>query len=221
MAGLLAVAVVSPVGARAAAAEPPAITDEALVQYRPTDATLEATIASGGAPSGAYYQFQVATETSNFAEELQCPPPPTSGPFLACIGPQSDSALPLGHIPHEESPTRITLDLESVGATLNPHTTYHFRVVAASAHESEDTIQWDEPTVFGSDESFTTPPIAVPVPPEPVPGSAYTPASGTPPNVLAPPMRLVCPDRKHRRHHKHHHRRHGHRRHCHHRGVVP
>jgi hypothetical protein len=42
--------------------------------------------------------------------------------------------------------------------TLKPSTTYHYRVIAARAVQTEDTIQWERPPVYGPDQTFTTPP---------------------------------------------------------------
>jgi hypothetical protein len=50
----------------------------------------------------------------------------------------------------------VHLDLASAGVTLKPGTTYHFRVIAAKAIPTEDTIEWGPPTVLGGDQAFTT-----------------------------------------------------------------
>jgi hypothetical protein len=170
----------------------PAITGEAASQITPTSATLEATIDPGSAAPGAYYQFQLAEDPGAFAEEIQCPPPPSSGPFLPCIGTESATALPIGHIAHEAGTTTVVLDLAEAGITLKPGTTYHYRVLAASAKASEDTIEWEEPTVLGADQTFMT--KACPV----------TPAA-TPQRIDSQPGLELAPVR-HRRLHRRHHR---------------
>ncbi len=41
--------------------------------------------------------------------------------------------------------------------TLKPGTTYHYRVLAATATVTEDTLEWEGPTAYGPDQTFTTP----------------------------------------------------------------
>jgi hypothetical protein len=122
-----------------------------------TDATLEASVDSGSTASGAYYQFQLSEFPTEFPDELNCPPPPSSGPFLPCSGPESPTALPIGHIERSDGTTTVVLDLADAGVTLEAGTTYYFRVVAAPAVASEDTIEWEDPVVAGGDGSFSTP----------------------------------------------------------------
>ncbi|HET7483764.1 MAG TPA: hypothetical protein VFJ64_00140 [Solirubrobacterales bacterium] len=56
-----------------------------------------------------------------------------------------------------EEATQVSLDLSSVGVTLQPGTPYHYRVLAARAIRTEDTIEWEPPIVAGADQTFTTP----------------------------------------------------------------
>jgi hypothetical protein len=138
-----------------AATVPPSAGGEAASALTPTDATLEAKIDPGSSAAGAYYQFQLSELPAEFADEIYCPPPPGSGPFLACIGPESAAALPIGHVP-AGGESAVALDLATAGITLKPDTTYYFRVVAASAVQSEDTIEWEQPVVGGETMAFTT-----------------------------------------------------------------
>jgi hypothetical protein len=144
------------VGGTAQAAIPPTVVDQSVSQLTPTGATLEASLESGSAEAGAYYQFQFSEFPTEFPDELSCPPPPSSGAFLPCSGPESSDALPIGHIPQNEGETTVALDLADAGLTLEPGTTYYFRVVAASAVQSEDTIEWEDPVVGGGEQAFTT-----------------------------------------------------------------
>lgn len=144
----------------------PSITSESVSQITSTSAKLEATIDPGSAAPGAYYQFQLVENPGEFAAEIQCPPPPSSGPFLPCVGTESASALPIGHIDHEAGGTTVTLDLTEAGVVLKPGTTYHYRVLVAPAKLSEDTIEWEEPTVVGADRTFMTKACSVTPPPE-------------------------------------------------------
>lgn len=141
-------------------AAPPSIDGESVPHLTATDATLEAQVNLHEASAGADYQFQLVKAPSEYASEILCPsklPPGTNG----CIGSHSASALPIGFIPGNtlqpgvDLPAR--LDLASAGVTLRPGTTYHYRILVARSVLSEDTIEWEPPTVYGPDQTFTTP----------------------------------------------------------------
>jgi hypothetical protein len=157
---LVLVAVVGALPAVAEASSPPSIYSESVSHLTPTDATLEAQIDPQEAVAGDHYQFQLVANPGVYASEILCPvklPPGWDG----CQGTQSASALPIGFIPgNSAQPGRTLLasvDLASAGVTLEPATTYHYRVLAARRVQTEDTIAWEPPTVFGSDQTFTTP----------------------------------------------------------------
>jgi hypothetical protein len=137
----------------------PSVDGESVSTLSSTDATLEAQINLHEAPSGAYYQFQVLTDPSGYASEIRCPSklaPTVDG----CSGIQSAGALPIGFIPGDTLQPGVdrpaALDLASAGVTLKPGTTYHYRVLVARRVQTEDTIQWEAPTVYGADRTFTT-----------------------------------------------------------------
>ncbi|HEV2945712.1 MAG TPA: hypothetical protein VGX26_11435 [Solirubrobacteraceae bacterium] len=138
----------------------PSISGESVSRRTQTDATLEAQINPQGDQAGDYYQFQLVSHPSEYASEILCPtkpPPATDG----CGGTHSESALPIGWVCggcERLAPQFVQLDLASVGVTLKPATTYHYRVIAARAIQTEDTIQWEPPPVYGPDQTFTTPP---------------------------------------------------------------
>jgi hypothetical protein len=147
--------------ASAQASTVPVIESESVSHVTPTDETVEASVNPKEAPAGDYYQFQVVRSPSEFASEILCPaklPPATDG----CIGTQSGSALPIGLIPGNTAQPGVdhpvSLDLASAGVTLLPGTTYHYRVLVARRVQTEDTIEWEPPTVYGADQTFTTPP---------------------------------------------------------------
>jgi hypothetical protein len=124
-----------------------------------TDATLEAQINPQGDQAGDYYQFQLVKEPSEYASEILCPEPPPQG-FSICDGTHSQGALPIGWVCgscERLAPQFVQLDLASAGVTLKPATTYHYRVIAARRVQTEDTMQWEPPTVYGTDQTFTTP----------------------------------------------------------------
>jgi hypothetical protein len=180
--------------------EPPSIEAESATNITPTSATLNADINLHEAPAGVYYQFQVVNDPSEYAPEIVCPPEPTSGPFHPCIGAHSDDALPIGFLPGNTLQPGATLgaslDLASAGVTLHPGTTYHYRVLVARAVQSEDTIEWEPPTVMGADQTFTT----LPSPP---PATNPDPQGvGVSQSAVQPPSRVV------RRHHHRRHRKH-------------
>jgi len=147
-----------PVSAQASTV--PSIESESVSHLTPTDATLEASINSQEGSAGDYYQFQLVRSTSEYASGILCPatlPPGTDG----CIGTESASALPIGFIPGNTMQPGVdhpvSLDLASTGVTLQPGTTYHYRLLVARRVQTEDTIQWEPPTVYGTDQTFTTP----------------------------------------------------------------
>jgi hypothetical protein len=142
------------IGAAQALAVPPSITGESVSGVKATSATLEADINPGSAPAGAYYQFQLAEAPGELAEGILCPSP-NPEPSIPCIGTTSASALPVEGIGHVEGSVHVTLDLQAAGVPLEPGHTYYFRVVAAAAKQTEDTIEWEEPTVAGEARSFT------------------------------------------------------------------
>src|SRR4051812_497853 len=143
-------------GVAQGASEPPAVIDESASQVGSSGATLEATLDPGSALAGAYYQFQLSEFPTEFPDELNCPTPENPGPFLPCSGPEAAGALPIGQIAHGDGSAPVALDLADAGVTLEPGTTYYFRVVVAAAVGSEDTIEWEDPVMVGGGRSFTT-----------------------------------------------------------------
>jgi hypothetical protein len=177
-------------------AGPPAIESESASNIGSTDATLEAQINPGDAPDGVYYQFQVVGSPGEYSSEIICPPEPASGPFHPCLGTHSPGALPIGFIPAESGPSLVSLELASAGVRLHPGTTYDYRVLVAEAVQTEDTIEWESPPIYGTDQTFTTTPNPLPTT-DPGP-----PAGGTgQPAVQSPSLS------HHRRHHRRHNRR--------------
>ncbi len=168
----------------------PAVEGESVADITQSDATLEAKINPEGLDYGAYYQFQVVRNTSEYLPELVCF---ERGVELAiardgCLGPPSapPGAIPLHYISGGAEGQQISLDLASVGMTLLPGTTYHYRVLAAKHLLSEDTVHWEGPATVGPDQTFTTPPpggtpvIEPPSSPVVLPpsGGGQPPASG-------------------------------------------
>lgn len=145
--------------ASALAATPPTIEAESATGVGSTGATLEAEINLHEAPNGAYFQFQVATNPSEFGGEIVCPPTLQPG-YTGCNGPQGSGALPIGFLPgntlQPSATSHASTDLEGIGWTLSPGTTYHFRVLVARAVQNGGVIEWEPPTVAGSDQTFTT-----------------------------------------------------------------
>jgi hypothetical protein len=138
----------------------PSIASEAVSHITRHDAVLEAHISTAGLEHGAYYQFQLASDPSEYASELACPPELMSS---LCIGVgRHPGALPIGSVIGGSADQPVTLDLAGAGVRLKPKTTYHFRVIAAKAIPSEDTTEWEPPTVFGADQTFKTAPAHEP-----------------------------------------------------------
>ncbi len=144
--------------AAALAASSPSIESTVAYNVTQTDATLEAKInpESLGGEGGAYYQFQVVTNTNEYQSEIVCPvkeiwPLELDG----CIGAHGE-ALPIGFISKGMGGHYVRIELANAGLTLTPGTTYHYRVLAARAKQTEDTLEWEAPAVAGPDQTFTT-----------------------------------------------------------------
>jgi hypothetical protein len=138
-----------------AAAGPPTIDSESVSGITSTNAILEAQVSPHG--GSADVQFQLVTDPEEFASEILCLyPPPESTPI--CLGDEyGEGVLPILNLWKE--PHQVSLDLSDpeVGSvTLQPSTTYHYRVLAATAIFGEDTIEWEPPPVIGEDRTFTT-----------------------------------------------------------------
>jgi hypothetical protein len=146
----------------------PSIDSESVSHVSSTDATLEAQINPQGDQAGDYYQFQLVKDPSEYLSEIACPPRAQLKGTDGCgPGPEVEGALPIGWACgwcERLAPQLVHLDLAGAGVTLKPATTYHYRIIAARTVQTEDTIQWEPPTVYGPDQTFTTPPAsAVPV----------------------------------------------------------
>jgi len=157
-----------------AAGPQPAVEGESVSHVSPTDATLEAQIDVEGLEHGAYYQFQVVENTSEYLPELACPEPSVQSDGNGGCGipgpgggQHTPGALPIGFIPSNTmEPSKsasVSLDLAAGGMTLQPGTTYHYRVLAVARVQSEDTVDWVGPPAAGPDQTFTTPPSTAPV----------------------------------------------------------
>jgi Divergent InlB B-repeat domain len=129
----------------------PLIEEESVSGITSTNATLKARINPNG--FRAHYQFQIVTDPDEYASEILCPEPPRG--LSLCIGEYAEGPLSIGFIFKEV--TTVSRDLSSEGVTLQPGTTYHYRVLAARAIPSEDTIEWITPIFYGADQTFTTP----------------------------------------------------------------
>lgn len=138
-----------------AVASPPSIESESVSNVTPTNATLEAEIDPQGAANGVFYQFQLLLDPGEAPTELACPPSPPPG-YSTCIGPQSSDVLPIGFVSGTGSHL-ITLELSSAAVSLEPGRTYYFRLLAAPAKQTEDSVEWEPPAVGGQSEGFTTP----------------------------------------------------------------
>jgi hypothetical protein len=148
----------------ALAASSPAIEWTNAWNLTPTDATVGAGINPEGLSHfGAYYEFQVVANTSEYLSEIACPPRAKLRGTDGCgPGPEVEGALPIGQVPNATKGETVTLDLAGAGMTLKPGTTYHYRVLAAKALETEDTLQWEPPAVLAPDQTFTTPLASAP-----------------------------------------------------------
>jgi hypothetical protein len=134
-----------------ASSSPPAIETESVSAVTEHDATLQAQIETGGLYTG--YQFEISTSSSYDFTRFVCP---YSFPGSAqCMSIVDGKPLPAGlvepkpqYILAGSGEESVSLDLASIGATLQPGTTYHYEVTAANEGSR---------TVRGPDQTFTTP----------------------------------------------------------------
>jgi hypothetical protein len=132
----------------------PVIESESASSITEHDATLEAQIDTSGRYTG--YWFQIDTNASYDFTQPDCP---FEFPGDAeCESIRVGEPLPAGlvepepqYIPAGSGDQSVSLDLASIGATLAPGTTYHYRVIASDG---------GSPTVQGPDQTFTTLPSA-------------------------------------------------------------
>jgi hypothetical protein len=149
-----------------AGAAPPMVEGESVSKVTEDDATLEAQIDPEGLETA--YEFQIDTNGSyNYTKSAcplgECEAISVGVPLLAgLVEPQPE------HIPAGSGDQAVSLDLESIGSTLQPGVTYHYRVIASNG---------SGPTVEGPDQMFTTPSQSA-FPPEG--GSEPLPSSSSP-----------------------------------------
>ena len=145
--------------AAALAASQPAIEGVSVSFVTQHDAGLEATINPKGLSArGAVYQFQVVANPSEYLSEIACPVREQSLRGAGgCIGAATPGVLPIGSIPKGTEGRSVSVALNAEGIDLKPGTTYHYRVLAATAKASEDTLEWEAPPAYSEDQTFTTP----------------------------------------------------------------
>jgi len=212
-------------GPSVAGALPPSVEGESISGLTSTGATLEAQINPQSTERGVRYQFQVVSEANEYRAEFTCPTEGfPAGTSLCLTLPSQAGALPIGVTAAGIQGQTASVDLANAGMSLQPGTTYHYRVIAARNVPTVDTIVWEAPMVAGSDETFTTPLSTLtdegtgdiaPPPEPPVPGTPGGETTSHPPGS----RRATTSPR-----HRHHHRRHAHhRRHRQalHRGLSP
>lgn len=205
-----------------ALASPPAIEGESVSEVSSSDATLEAVVNPGNLEAGAFYQFQVVAEPSEYWPEVTCPEQDPEAPEIQCLGPYGtvDGPPPEAEIQRRpgDLPTvrlgggsegvQVALRLSTVGKTLQPGATYHYRVLAVEAAPSVDSIVWEPPPTYGADQTFTTP---VPLGPEtgsPIVDPLPDPLATSPEPALAGAVSLGCRTRPAHRRHLHRSSRH-------------
>ena len=178
----------------------PAIGSESATGVTGSDAMLKAQINPESLERGVHYQFQVVKNTSEYLPDFACPTEGFPAGTSLCLGlARQAGALPISGSPAGMQDQSVSLDLANAGLTLQPGTIYHYRVIAARIVQTEDTIAWEPPIVYGSDQTFTTPSE----PPGPIPLGAQSPGGGVQPSsVLQSPPAASSSHRKHHRRHK-------------------
>jgi hypothetical protein len=153
-----------------ASTETPVIESESATNVTATDATLNATINTNGLYTS--YEFQIDTNSSYDYAHMGCPLPlPGYAQCMVMIGgppPPVNEPSP-EHIAAKLGAQSVSLDLTSIGATLQPSTTYHYRVIASNTSNGQ--------IVEGPDETFTTAATTSAAPPM---SKSGTPTSTTP-----------------------------------------
>jgi hypothetical protein len=129
---------------------PPLIDSESVTNISSTDATLNAEISTYDLYTA--YEFQIDTNASYNYTKSNCP-------LGACQSITVGEPLPAGlvepspqAIPARSGNQSVSLDLASIAATLQPGTTYHYKVIASN---------FGGPTVQGPDQTFTTEPLGL------------------------------------------------------------
>src|ERR1700733_5811430 len=142
------------------AAQAPSVESEGAPHVTSTDARLEATINPEDADRGAYYQFQLVADPSEYLSTFACPTQwTTSSPFCKLSELDDEvEGLPLGRTFPGVEGQPVSLDLAKAGVTLKPGTTYHFRVIAARVRPTEEGPGWEGKIIEGPDQIFTPPP---------------------------------------------------------------
>jgi hypothetical protein len=170
--------VVTAVPGAAFAQSLPVVESELVSKVTQNDATLEARIGTEGVENGAWYQFQLVTNTNEYQAEFTCPSEGFPHGSSLCLGIASQpGALPISFLEASLTGQLITLNLAKAGITLAPGTSYHYRVIAARRIPEVDVIRWESPIVHAPDQTFTTPSALAP------PGVSTTGASATSPTT--------------------------------------
>jgi hypothetical protein len=152
---------------------PVVVESESVSHVTGTDARLEAKIDPESQRRVALYQFQMVTNTNEYFSTFVCPA--GWGSSSICLGLDDEvEGLPTGVTGAGEEGQAVSLDLARAGINLKPGTTYHYRVIAATDVFTEDTTDWEGPTVAGSDQTFTTRGTIEPVVSELEPASGST-----------------------------------------------
>ena len=153
---------------------PPTISNESATSVTEHDATLGADIN----PNGALTKYKLQIDTTGHFKFYQSDSCVLHPPGVFCAEvivpgeplPPGLVEPPESTLPAGDESQHVSVDLASIGATLQPGTTYHYRAIAANGL----------PVVEGSERTFTT--LSPSPPPSP-------PANTEPPHVSGTP----CP----------------------------
>lgn len=166
----------TPVNFTVAATDGPSIESESVSHVTSTDATLEAQINPNGRYTG--YEFQIDTNSNYNFTQPNCPFELPG--YAQCESIRVGEPLPAGLVEPEPAyiaagsgSQSVSVNLASIGATLQPSMTYHYRVLASSG---------GSPTVVGPDQTFTMPedtvqPLSTRTPPPSGAGQTAGPSS--------------------------------------------
>jgi hypothetical protein len=149
----------------------PSIDNESVSNVTEHDATLEAQINPNGAYTG--YEFQIYTDANGEYDStpncpFQIPGYGQCEEYVLTPRPPGLYESQPEYIPEGSGEQSVSLNLASIGVTLQPGSSYHYRVITA------DTAQ----LVDGPDQAFTTPSQPASSPEQ---GSAPASSGGTGP----------------------------------------
>lgn len=201
MSGAAVLGVLAPDTTLAAKSPVPVIEAESATGVSSTEATLNATINTNGLYTA--YEFEIDTDGSYDYTQMACPLalPEYDQCMVVTVGPSPPVEEPRPeYISMGLGIQSVSINLTSIGTTLQPGTLYHYRVIAANTSNG--------PVVEGADQTFTTADSTST--PLSVAGDGSATGSTQSSAAIEPPKSRSVRSRKSARAHRHNmHKKHG------------